>query len=252
MCGNVLTECSDKKCVYDFGLVVRNTKVEALVKRQQVASSAGIREFRRRHQLTTRGRIVRRRTSGSDRTEIARVTVGNGRSGIFCIGIGPRGFCRPRGCSMAVAAIQLNIWLAGRTANRLHMQRMIQFNGARITVSFIRGVEVGMAVFKATNVARVERFAASRFEIGVTFRTSLIAGSENVDAPAVLGVTRCARRTCPFCGLMDRAIVAVEASSVSRLRGKCSRRSKVAGSAILFQHRVRFAHAAAGIDAMIA
>jgi hypothetical protein len=100
---------------------VRNTKVEALVKRQQVASSAGICEFHRHHQLTPRGRIVRRRTRGPGGTEIVRVRVGNGCSGILCIGIGPRGFSSPGSSSMAVAAIQLNIWPTGRTSNWLHM-----------------------------------------------------------------------------------------------------------------------------------
>ena len=52
--------------------------------------------------------------------------------------------------------------------------------------------------------------------------------------------------------MMDGAVVAVEASGVRRFRGECARRSQVAGSAIFFEHRVRFAHAAAGIDAMIA
>src|SRR5882762_11952191 len=80
MCGNVFAECSDQKCAYDFGLVVWNTKVEAFVKRQQVARSASVREFHRRHQLTTRGWIARCSTRGSGRTETVRVSVGNGRS----------------------------------------------------------------------------------------------------------------------------------------------------------------------------
>ncbi len=52
--------------------------------------------------------------------------------------------------------------------------------------------------------------------------------------------------------VMDGAIVAAEASGVSCFRGKCAGSSQVASSALFFQHRVRFAHAAAGIDAIIA
>jgi hypothetical protein len=52
--------------------------------------------------------------------------------------------------------------------------------------------------------------------------------------------------------VMNRPVVTGEASGVSRFRGKCACRSQMAGSAIFFEHRVRFAHAAAGIDAMIA
>ena len=33
--GNVFTECSDQKCVYDFRLAVRHAFVETLVKREQ-------------------------------------------------------------------------------------------------------------------------------------------------------------------------------------------------------------------------
>src|SRR6266403_5969291 len=52
--------------------------------------------------------------------------------------------------------------------------------------------------------------------------------------------------------MMNRSVMAVEASGVSRLHGKCTYRSQVASSAFFLQHRMRFAHAAAGIDAMIA
>src|SRR5260370_22013904 len=51
MHGNVFTECSDQKCVYDFRLVVRSAIVEPLVERKQMARSAGVREFHRRHQF---------------------------------------------------------------------------------------------------------------------------------------------------------------------------------------------------------
>ena len=46
--------------------------------------------------------------------------------------------------------------------------------------------------------------------------------------------------------------MAGEARVISYLRGKRACRLQMASRAIFFQHRVRFAHAAAGIDAMIA
>src|SRR4029077_8839261 len=52
--------------------------------------------------------------------------------------------------------------------------------------------------------------------------------------------------------MMVWAVVAVEASGVSRFRGKCAFSSQVASRAVFFQHRMCFAHAGAGIDAMIA
>jgi hypothetical protein len=51
--------------------------------------------------------------------------------------------------------------------------------------------------------------------------------------------------------MMDGPVVAVETGGVRHFGGKCACRSQVACSAIFFQHRMRFAHAAAGVDAMI-
>lgn len=63
--------------------------------------------------------------------------------------------------------------------------------------------------------------------------------------------SRAARRVNLF-RMMDGPVVAVETRAVRHFSGKCARRSQVACSAIFFQYRMRFAHATAGIDAMIA
>jgi hypothetical protein len=128
---------------------------------------------------------------------------------------------------------------------------MIQLNGAQVTISFIRGIEVGVAVFKATNVACVERFAASRFEIDVTFGASLIASGDDVDAPAVFGVTRCARRACRLCGVMDGSVVAVEASVVRHFRGKYVGLLHMARGTFLFKNGVWLGKAPAAVNARI-
>jgi len=53
---------------------------------------------------------------------------------------------------MAVGAIELDVGTVGRAANGLHMERVIQLDGAGITVGFAGSIELWMAVFKAKDV----------------------------------------------------------------------------------------------------
>src|SRR5258706_9995723 len=123
MRGNVFTECSDQKCVYDFGLVVRNTKVEAFVKRQQVASSASVRKFHRRHQFPSSFWTRRLQSFGMNRQKLVAILVADCRAAVLRVGKSQIYF----GCSraMAVVTLKLNVGPVRASANRLHVESMI-------------------------------------------------------------------------------------------------------------------------------
>src|SRR2546422_10955235 len=89
-------------------------------------------------------------------------------------------------------------------------------------------------------------------EIAMAPRARLIACGPKIDATAMLCVTGNAIGRSFGRRVVRRSVMAGEARVICYLRGKRACRSQMASRAIFFQHRVRFAHAASGIDAMIA
>ncbi len=85
----------------------------------------------------------------------------------------------------------------------------------RLAIRGTQSGEFGMAMLERADVSRPHRGSAGdELELCVTRGAGPIARGGDVDAPAVFGMTRCARRVCRLRSVMDGAIVAVEAIAV--------------------------------------
>src|SRR5208337_3435075 len=87
----------------------------------------------------------------------------------------------------------------------------------------------------------------------MAFGASLVTGGADIDAPAMLGVACGALRhlRLHLVLVMDWAVMAGEAGAVGGGGKKLAGLLHVASGALLFQHGVRLAHPAAGVDARI-
>src|SRR5260370_13306041 len=122
---------------------------------------------------------------------------------------------------MACTAIELNGWDVRSAADRVHVDVVIQFECAWITRGYARNRtqrrEFRMTVFETSNVRCEPRRVAAGPQIGVTFGASLIAGSGDVDTPAVFGMARRAPRSWRLGGVVAAAFLAVSATATARL-----------------------------------
>src|SRR5215831_14284601 len=82
--------------------------------------------------------------------EFVLVGVGDGSGSIFGVGVGPgRG---SSGGAMAVAADELNRSAVGEPANRFHVERVIQFDGAGVPRTLSQRDKLGMRCFEVHNM----------------------------------------------------------------------------------------------------
>src|SRR5260370_23663908 len=86
--GNVFTECSDQKCVYNFRFVVRHAFVESLVECEQMARGASIGEFHRRHQLPAAHRFGKSESVSSGMKSLIALVIADSRSEVLGISVG--------------------------------------------------------------------------------------------------------------------------------------------------------------------
>src|SRR5260370_28229034 len=108
---------------------------------------------------------------------------------------------------MAFAAIELNVWPAGATANGLSMNCVIESD--RVGVAWrlaIRGTqsgEFGMAILERADVSRPHRGSAGdELEVVVTRSAGPIARAREGDAAAGCGLARFALRVCCLPGVV--------------------------------------------------
>src|SRR5260370_33491368 len=101
--------------------------------------------------------------------------------------------------AMAFAAIELNVWPAGATANGLSMNCVIESD--RVGVAWrlaIRGTqsgEFGMAMLERADVSRPHRGSAGdELELCVTRGAGPVARGGECDSPPALGIDRLPRR----------------------------------------------------------
>src|SRR5438876_2353705 len=101
-----------------------------------MARRAGICELHRCHQFAACDGTKCLQGSGMKRQKLVRIFVANGRSAVLRI-------CESQVCicsrsAMAIPAFELNVGTIRSAANRLHVNRMIQFNLAGVTGSYAR------------------------------------------------------------------------------------------------------------------
>lgn len=110
---------------------MRDAKIEPLVKREGMATRAGISEFDGGHQLASacRFRRMRQRSKGNYAHLIA-LFVANNRSAIARIRVSQ---IRSGGASVvAISTLKLNVWPLWAAANPLHMNGVIKFDASQI------------------------------------------------------------------------------------------------------------------------
>ena len=123
---------------------------------------------------------------------------------------------------MAVAALELYIWPIRAAADRFHMNRVIELDGAGIACRYTgdgeqRG-EFRVAALETTNVSGLrskQDTVASGLQVGMALGTSMFAHGGNMDGATVFRVAGAARELFRSAGMMHRPVVAVEAGGVS-------------------------------------
>ena len=153
---------------------------------------------------------------------------------------------------MAIAALKRDHRTVGAAANGLHVNRMVEFDRAGIACrdagDGTQSRKFGMAVFEAGDV-----IPRQQLQPLMTKRAFFAADCVENCSTAMLGMTGCAigwRQIEPR--MVDRAVVAVEASAVGGFGGKGAGLLEVAGGAFLFQDGMGAGHAATGVNTMIA
>src|SRR5712692_4276901 len=253
MSRDVFTKYSDQKCVNDFRLVVRNAIVEPFVEREQMARSAGIRKFHRCHQLAASCRTSRPQSIGVKRQKFVAIFVADGCGTVLRVGVSQVRVGGDR--AMAVATFELNGRTVWFTANRLHVNGVIQLDRTGVACGDARNGtqrgELRMAALEASDVKCVVRSAGACPQVAVAFSASLIAGGGDILAAAVFRVARFAGRSRRLRGVVYGPVVAGEASVVGSLRRKCASLLRVTGSAFFFEDGVRFREVAAAVNARV-
>jgi len=251
MRGDVFLKFFHNKSVNNIRLVVWHANIEALVESQQVACSAGVREIYRRHVRAAHGAAGLRRSGFHGEQNFLSV-VTNFRVHVICIGIGPGCFDGFR--AMAIGALHLDERPVGAAADGLHVDGMVQEDGARVFGVIAQGSYLRVAVFESADVGGVEGVACRDFQMGMALRATDVAGGDDVYAAAVLDVARCTggdiRAHLIF--VVHGAVVAGKASGVCGFGREFSGLLHVARGALLLEHGVGFTHAAAGVDPRIA
>src|SRR5579883_1161322 len=130
MCRNVLREFLLEKSVYYLRRVVRNSVAEALVECQQMASSASVGEFHRRHQLASARRLRRHQSGAWNGAQFVPLLVAHRRRAITFVSK-RRIRAHTRG-PVAVSAFQLHYRPRRTLPYRFEVHRMIELDRSRI------------------------------------------------------------------------------------------------------------------------
>src|SRR5260370_15712287 len=205
-------------------LVMRNTKIEALVECQRMAAGASIGEPHGRHQLPLTQRFRRMQCSRRDQSHFVALFVAD-----FCravAGIRVSQIRSSGGSAMAIPALKLHIRPVGTATNRLHVNCVIQLDTSQIAA--VAGAipsecsEFRMAVLETIDSRCVERIGKTLPQILVAPGTNFIGRSPDVDPPAMFWVAGCAIGGRDLGGMMNGTVVTAEASAFPTFPGKVS------------------------------
>ena len=123
---------------------------------------------------------------------------------------------------MAIAALELYIWPIRAAADRFHMNRMIELDGAGIACrrpcDGEQGGKFWVTALETANVPGVrskQGAVGRRLQVGMAFGASMFAHGGNMDGATVFRVAGAARELFRCAGMMHRPVVAVEAGGVS-------------------------------------
>jgi len=251
MRADVVLEFLHDKSVDDLRLVVGRAIVDVPAEFEFMARRASGGVFHGGHQLAASHGVVRGQKLAFHRQEFALRSVRHFGGDIFGVGVIP---LRLDGrATMTIAADELNgCRIVGAASYGLHVQFVIELDRSGIARGITQRGELRVPVFKAVYMRLILRHALVGFQIGVALGAGLIVHRADVDVAAMFGVARSALRRSHLIAVMNGAVVAGLASAVRGFRGKRSRFLKVARGAFFFEHGVRGAHAAAGIDAIVA
>lgn len=108
-----------------------------------------------------------------------------------------------------------------------------------------------MAVGEIVNVLRVMRRRAGASQIRMAFGAGFFAGGGNIYAAAMFRVAGGAVGSADLSNVVDRAVVAREASLILHFRREYRGLPQVTRGALVLKHRVGCGHAAAAIYARI-
>ena len=152
---------------------------------------------------------------------------------------------------MAVAAFESDVRAVRAAADRLHVNRVIEFDGSGIAHAFPQRGKLWMAVLKAVDVCSNHRRTPVHFQVRVAFGATLVTRGVDIHAAAMLTMACRAGQRFSLINVMDRPVVTREAGRVGSLGGKCAGLLHMAAGAFLFEDGVSFRHASAGIHAVI-
>ena len=114
---------------------------------------------------------------------------------------------------MAIAADELHTPVWPRQIG-LHVQGVIESNRRRIGGAGSQRGELGMVARKTCNMREIVRRSVARFEIGVASRAIRVADFGEANRAAMIGVAACAGWREHLRRLMNRAVMAIEASMI--------------------------------------
>jgi hypothetical protein len=109
---------------------------------------------------------------------------------------------------VTITALKIHNRSVRAATNGLHVNGVIQFEGAWIKRPVTQGGELRVPVFEAPNVRGIVRRSAFSFQVRVAFAAGPIAYRAYVYATAMLAVARGAFRSFDLIVVMDRAVVA--------------------------------------------
>jgi len=188
VCGDIFTKRSGQECVNDFRLVVRSPIVEPLVERKQMARSAGVREFHRRHQFPSGWRMAFDRCVRAAGTGSAVIQVADTGADISCVRISYRPWSGVGGVAIATRELHLRAGSSG--PERLHVHGVIQFDCAWVTcgdsTDRTQRRKFRMAALEALNLIRVVGSSAVCPKIRMALGTRCVARRGNIDSSTML------------------------------------------------------------------
>ena len=118
------------------------------------------------------------------------------------------------------------------------MNCMIKFDGSGIADVLTNNRELRVAILDTANTGRNRYQATICMQIGMTFRTALIARRRKVDGAAMFGVASGAVGCRDLRRMMSWAVVAGEAGAVGSFCRKDTSLLNVAGGTFFFENRV--------------
>ena len=158
------------------------------------------------------------------------------------------------GGAMAVGAVELDDGTVGALADGVHVDGVIEKDGAGIFRVVEKSREFRMAAFEACDVGGVVQWARGDAELRVALSTGLVAGRVELNTAAMFHVASGAGGDGggDFIFVVPRAVVAGETGGVCGGGGEFAALRDMASGALFFDNGVGSAHGAAGVDARIA